>query len=181
MKLSAIAFTLLGASSLVAANDCALPGNAKDFALVTRGDADVGAHNIYRGVAIGGTLTDTTPSESGTVDQTKSYINVCNQCNFNFNGGVSYGANTVADDMFARMSYLATHAEDYESNGFKVVVLNHGGIFNTYNFRPGGQGEDNGKTLVIFNTSEDVILKRTDDGRQWGPSVIAPFSKVRTK
>jgi hypothetical protein len=56
--------------------------------------------------------------------------------------------------------------------------LTRGGTYNLHDFVPGGQREDNGKTLVIFNTSEAVTLIKTYDNRQFGPSVIAPFSKV---
>merc|ERR1712139_719767 len=38
--------------------------------------------------------------------------------------------------------------------------------------------EDTGCTLVIFNTTEHVILNQGDLGRQFGPSVVAPFSGV---
>ena len=40
------------------------------------------------------------------------------------------------------------------------------------------QGEDNGNTLVVFNTSDEICLTKTSSGRQFGPSVLAPFSKV---
>ena len=64
------------------------------------------------------------------------------------------------------------------STGYKVVVLDYGGTFDLYDFNNGGQGEDNGKTLIIFKTSQKVILTKTPDGRQFGPSVIAPFATV---
>ena len=38
--------------------------------------------------------------------------------------------------------------------------------------------EDDGKTVIVFNTQDNVILNRTSDGRGFGPSVIAPFSRV---
>lgn len=40
------------------------------------------------------------------------------------------------------------------------------------------QGEDNGRTLLVFQTDEDIQLVATRDGRQFGPSVLAPFSTV---
>ena len=101
----------------------------------------------------------------------------------NWNGGVTTGTLADASIDFNDLIYLAQNADDYydPSTGFKVVVLEVGGTFNTYDFNPGGQGEDNGKTLVIFNTSDKVILDKTSDGRQFGPSVIAPFSTVELK
>lgn len=63
--------------------------------------------------------------------------------------------------------------------GYKVVALSHGGTFNLFDFRgTDAQAYDHGKTLVVFNTSEDVALNRTYNNRQFGPSVLAPFSKV---
>ena len=40
------------------------------------------------------------------------------------------------------------------------------------------QGEDNGKTLVVFQGTGTVTLTATSDGRQFGPSVLAPFAQV---
>jgi hypothetical protein len=48
----------------------------------------------------------------------------------------------------------------------------------TFEVRMGKTGEDNGKTLVVFNTADDIILTKTQSGRQFGPFVLAPFSKV---
>jgi len=70
-------------------------------------------------------------------------------------------------------------------NGKKVTVKKTGidgsgknGCYNLYDFRPGGQGEDNGNTLAVFNTNDDICLTKTNDGRPFGPSILAPFSKV---
>ena len=146
---------------------------------MTTGDATIGAHSMYKGLAIGGTLYDGTPNESGTVDSTQSYVNALDQsANFNFNGGISKGSSSVADAMYDRFVYLAQNAKDSQSGNYKVVVQTMGGTYNMYDFNPGGQGEDNGKTLVIFNTDEDITLTKTSDGRQFGPTVIAPFAKV---
>ena len=82
---------------------------------------------------------------------------------------------------FAAYEWLARNAKSSTSGSYKVVVMTTGGTFNTYSFNPGGQGSDNGNTLVIFNTAADIILDKTSDGRQFGPSVIAPFSKVTLK
>jgi hypothetical protein len=55
--------------------------------------------------------------------------------------------------------------------------LTRGGTYHLYDFVPDGQGENYGKTLAIFNTSEEVMSTKTPDARQFGPSVIAPFLK----
>lgn len=40
------------------------------------------------------------------------------------------------------------------------------------------QGSNNGKTLIVFTFSDNICLTKTPDGRQFGPSVLAPFSDV---
>ena len=42
----------------------------------------------------------------------------------------------------------------------------------------GCAGSNNGKTLIVFTFSDDICLTKTSDGRQFGPSVLAPFSNV---
>ena len=147
--------------------------------MITTGDATIGAHSMYKGLAIGGTLYDGTPNEDATIDNFMSYVNVKDpNSKFNFNGGLTTGATTVPSSMWARFAFLAEHAVNSESNGKKVVVVTSGGTYNMYDFRNGGQGEDNGNTLVIFNTAQDITLTKTPDGRQFGPTIIAPFAKV---
>lgn len=158
---------------------CPLPINTIQFSLITKQDARVAAHGIYKGMAIGGQLYDPFPRNSKTVDG-KAYVgSLSKKEGYNFNKGIEKNVllSNVVD--FAYFEWLAQNAQSNWYNGdYKVVVLTKGGTYNTYNFRNGGQGEDNGKTLVIFNTNEKVTLTKTPDGRQFGPSVIAPFSTV---
>ena len=106
---------------------------------------------------------------------------IASNANINFHGGYQTGVNLQDKIDFEQFEWLAQHAKSSNINGKKVVVMTRGGTFDTYDFRPGGQGEDNGNTLVIFNTSEKVVLTKTHDGRQFGPSVIAPFSQVNLR
>jgi len=173
---------LMGFFAFFQDNVCALPDDANKYSVVTTGDATIGAHSMYKGLAIAGTLYDGSPNESGTVDSTKSFVkSLDGNTNFNFNGGIQLGSSTVVDGMYERFAYLAQNAKDSQSGSYKVVVKSQGGTFNTYDFNAGGQGEDNGKTLVIFNTNQDVTLTKTPDSRQFGPTVIAPFAKVIVK
>ena len=51
--------------------------------------------------------------------------------------------------------------------------------YDTADFRGNdGQGEDNGLTLAVFTGEGTVCLKKTNSGRQFGPSVLAPFARV---
>jgi len=161
---------------------CELPESAFKYSLITEGNAKVAAHNVYTGVAIGGQFEDGHPNSNMVVGARKSQMSYMGSLkspyNINFNGGKT--TNAALEDVvdWDHYVWLAKNAESSNAGNKKVVVLDHGGTFNLYDFRWGGQGEDNGNTLVIFNTDDDITLTKTSDGRQFGPSVIAPFSKV---
>jgi hypothetical protein len=162
---------------------CVLPEYLKTLALITSGNALLGAHTVYRGIAIGGVLSDPDTNLNKQISSNyvhPSYVFAKTSINMEFKGGVTNGA-TLADAGidFEVLKCLAQTAVSSTSGSFKVVVLTRGGTYSTEDFRgPDGQGEDNGNTLVIFNTNEDVILSQTSSGRQFGPSILAPFSNV---
>ena len=59
------------------------------------------------------------------------------------------------------------------------MVFTSGGTFNTCSTCILGLTNDFGLTLLILNTfAYVVVLTKTSDGRQFGPSIFAPFSKV---
>ena len=157
---------------------CILPPKTSDFSIITWGDATIAGHSLYKGVGIGGTFYDGSPTEYGTVDRTMSYIRHLDPNEkFHFNGGLTVGQ-TVPQSMYDQFIYLASNAVSAKfNNGYEVFVLTRGGTYDLYDFVYEGQGENNGKTLVVFNTHEDVTLTSAN-GRQFGPSVLAPFSKV---
>jgi len=157
---------------------CALPAGAAECSLITEGDATVGAKMIYTCLAVGGTLYDGSPLSSAVVNGPASYASLNGGATkWNFNGGATQ--EPLKFD-WKQFSSLAQTAQSSQSGQYKVVVLTQGGSYDLFDFRPGGQGTDDGNTLVIFNTVEDVILTGTAQvgGRQFGPSVLAPFSKV---
>jgi len=155
---------------------CALPEDVLEYSLVTLFNATVAAHDIYGKMAIGDSLFDGSPQESSAVRGMVTYSGVATG-NWRFNGGSRQVPKLPFDwgdfEWLARNAVSASH-----SRGFKVKVFTDGGSYNTYDVNPGGQGEDNGKTLIIFNTWKPVFLTKTSDGRQFGPSVLAPFSTV---
>jgi hypothetical protein len=100
--------------------------------------------------------------------------------NVNFNGGVEIGGDALAAAGvdFSVFECLARTAKSYEESGYKVVVFTSGGTYTMDDVRPSEfQDYDRGKTLVIFNTSDDVRLA-FGNNRKFGPSVIAPYSQV---
>ena len=162
--------------------ECFLPDNIGDFSLITEEGAKVSAQLIYSGVAIGGAYEYLEHQSSAVVSSHTNgmrYVNnLVNTHNVNFKGGVETGVDINMVINFDKFRHLALNAESSDINGKKVIVMTSGGTFDLYDFVPNGQADDNGNTLVIFNTEDDVTLTETNDGRFFGPSVIAPFSKV---
>lgn len=182
---------------------CSLPAGTADFSLITSGDAIITAHEVYRGIAIGGALLDGSPNESGNIAShcptCPMTVGSCAQAacggapdydggTFNFHGKdqkPQVGAPLPVD--FEEFRDLARRARNgtYPGSGscaeFSVYVVTSGGKYSLSDFcrDPNGcQPEDNGCTLVIFSTSDHVFLSNSTLGRQFGPSVIAPFSEV---
>ena len=150
--------------------------------MITRDDASLASHGHYKGLAVGGTLADATPSQSGTVSGYSWVRRLRYDARFEFKGGVRWGEGIPFD--WAQFEYLASTAfGGYTSAGFRVIVEDQGGVYGDratrwYSAPPGTGGEDNGRTLVVFRGKGTVVLTQTADGRQYGPSVLAPFAEV---
>ena len=165
---------------------CYLPAGSYSFSLITEGDADVAAHNVYSGVAVGGAFENPNPLSSIEVSahspHHKSYVgSLVNSDRVDFKGGVETGISNINDEVisFDHFKWLAQNAKSSQSGNYKVVVVDHGGTFDVYDFNSNGQEADNGNTLAIFNTAETIeITKDPQYGRKFGPSIIAPFAHV---
>ena len=169
---------------------CALPNylTQKKYTLITKGDATHSAHSVYTALAIGGTLTAYDPSTSKTVAQ-KSYMQAiapATNYGINFNGGMQISKTPLTDAGidFSVLECVAKNAKSSEvaipgsTKTYKVVVFTKGGSYSMDDVRDASYvDEDNGLTLVIFNTCDDVRLI-FNNNRKFGPSVLAPFSLV---
>jgi len=165
-------------------HECVWP--TEKFSAITKKDMVVGAHSIYHKIVVGGKLKN--PGNSNVVVDGKVYYGKKWEGNFNFNKGIEKFDDWESINIdYEHFEWLAQNMKTSNKNGKKVVVKTTGkdgsrnGCYDLYDFRDGGQGYDNGNTLVVFNTSDDICLTKTTDGRQFGPSVLAPFSKVTLK
>merc|ERR1712224_959129 len=171
---------------------CEWPEGALDFSLVVEGTARVGSHSHYKGLAIGKLLVDASPNEDATIDRTKSYVKRFARSRgkprWNFNGGLFKGADLpfswAAFERFAeclgrQAQWLSTGPglqRIRHSQGYQIIVLDQGASARTYSMdkeiglSPGSQGEDNGKTLVVFTGTGTVTLTKNRYGRQFGPT-----------
>jgi len=162
---------------------CSLPPEVHDYSLITLNDATVNAHEIYKGLAIGGTLKDGTPSETTAIGGASFANKVRTPGNWNFKGGIT--TDKALKDVFdwSHFEWLARNAVWVAEGGYKVRVFQEGGTYSAdgqpaWGLDFDGQGEDNGRNLMIFKTNEDIRLIGSKKGRQYGPSVLAPFSVV---
>ena len=163
---------------------CVLPLGVDLYSVVTREGATITGHGIYKGLAVGGTLVDGTPSESGTVGGASWVHHLSSNSRFRFQSSVVWGQPQPFG--WAAFEYLATSALSGSSaGGYRVIVEDQGGTYDAtdgctawYSAPAGTGGEDNGRTLLIFRGAGTIGLKATRDGRQFGPSVLAPFARV---
>jgi hypothetical protein len=105
---------------------CQLPAGFSKFSVITKGDATISAHNVYSGVAIGGTLSNPqgTSMVIGSQRQEKSFMDrVAQHCGMIFKGGKQIGAHldTVID--FGHFEWLAQNAEGSSKDGKTVIVM----------------------------------------------------------
>jgi len=154
---------------------CEFPAGHNKYSIITEGDAVIPAHAVYTGMAIGGTLKDGSPNSAGTVGGPVIAKEISGG-RWNYNGGRPSRGDLPFK--WSDFEWLARNLVSYSANGYIIKVFNKGGSYNMYQARGGGQGGDKGKTLMVFNTSDDIKLDKTRDGRQFGPSVLAPFSTV---
>ncbi|KAL7552796.1 hypothetical protein ACHAWF_016052, partial [Thalassiosira exigua] len=157
-------------------------GTTMGYSVIIEENTNSAAKNVYKKMFVGGNLRN--PSQSSiTVGGHVYYGSMTLPINTNFNGGKTQLSDAGAPPLdFEYYKWLAMHikAGSY-GNGYEVIVETQpkGSCYDMYDFLgPAAQGSNNGKTLVVFNFSDNVCLTKTSDGRQFGPSVLAPFSKV---
>lgn len=153
-----------------------------DYSVIVKGNAASAAKTVYKNMFVGGNFSNPGTS-SITVNGHVYHGDIIEPINTNFNGGKTKLSSMSTPPLaFAYYEWLATHlvAGVYE-NGYQVVVAKQpkGSCYHMYDFLgTNAQGSNNGKTLIVFTFSDDICLSKTPDGRQFGPSVLAPFSDV---
>eukprot|EP00980_Cylindrotheca_fusiformis_P000531 scaffold131_cov125-Cylindrotheca_fusiformis.AAC.8 len=165
-------------------DNCKMPRYTERYSIITKSHAEMSMHEIEKGIVIGGLLSNPLNSTVvvGTKNKWPSYINrVVDECHIEFKNGRQIGKPLEEVLDFEYFEHIARNAFNRtQSNSRKVIVMTHGGTFDTHDFLPGfkaGQS-DLKKTVVVFNTDEKVILTSTADGQPFHPSVIAPFARV---
>jgi hypothetical protein len=172
---------------------CAFPTQVYSYALITKGDAWLASHSHYKGIAIGGTLTDTTPLQHGTVSAKSFVTGLSSQTasTFIFADGVTPGQPLPMD--WTRFQLLARTLRPSPS----VFIVDQGGDYNPEGPRTGysmdtfcnptnanlqanvcQSGATGQNMLVVFKGKGTVALQGSVQYRQWQPTVLAPFAHV---
>ena len=169
---------------------------AYDYSLITKGKATTAAHSVYTKMFVGGQLKNP-GTISIPVDGHAYYGSLGSGGPWNFNAGSTVlstlsPANYPID--FGYYEWLALNIkEGTYANDRKVFVVDtpkaNGACYHMFDFLDqDAQGYDEGKTLIVFTydpadyfqqqDKQHICLTKTHD-RKWGPSVLAPFAKVR--
>ena len=94
------------------------------------------------------------------------------------NAAYDYPDMTNAANDFPDLNYAANDLIDQQKFANDLLDMNDYPDLNYAANDNLTQGENNGRTLIVFTFSEDICFTKTNDGRQFGPSILAPFSKV---
>ena len=149
--------------------------------MITSGDAVICGHDNYKAVAVGGTLIDGSPNESGNIKGTwQSSFGALKEGRGGFSFATTPKSNAKLPFEWSDFETLARTAVDLNRNGYRVKVVHQGEEAKSYDGAAFGaeQGEDNGHTLAVFTGTGKVTLVKSRYGRQFGPSVLAPFAQV---
>jgi hypothetical protein len=169
---------------------CDWPDNASNFALITLEDATSAAKNIYNGIAVGGTFTESSTDGQNTVINGMSYYgNLQDGLDIKFNQGdkqITSLSDIPLD--FSQFEWLAQNIQQgsFASPDYSIFVRTQGGqgsgsngCYSLFDFIPDGQPNTGRANLVVFNTNDDICITKTSPhDRQFGPTILAPFSQV---
>ena len=162
---------------------CLLPDNIFAYSLITKDDADLGAHTVTKGLAIGGALQDSSPFAAGAATVGgRSYVgSIRGIAQFNWRGGIRYGQGIPFS--FMQLEELALSVVPLDNS---VLLVDQGGRYSStdeacdHPYRPpaSAAAEDNGNTLIVFKGEGTICLASDHYGKEFGPSVLAPFARV---
>ena len=159
--------------------------------MITLKGAVISAKNVYQKVTLGEDLRDGDPGASKVYNKLVTVGGKLRPSRrpktvWNFNGGKREGVPLSDSFRWKDFETLAkTLLPGKYDNKYTVAVFTKGGTYDIHDFlSKDAEGDDKGHSLVVFNTQEDVQLDKTRQhpkGRQFGASVLAPFSKVTLK
>lgn len=148
-----------------------------DFALITNGDAVFSGNAIDKGIVIGGTFSRTGSHNIQVNQQSKApsnYAGTFDADNVNYKRGTS----SIFPNWYDWETFQKVAESVTDSENLYVVQNDEAADYDLYDFGDSNaQSNNNGKTLVVFLGTGDITLVKAS-GRDFGPSILAPFAKV---
>ena len=164
---------------------CVWPNGTLEHTAIVLEDATLHMHSFYTKLAVGGRLIDGTPWQSATVGGDSFVGAIDPSANIRWKGGVVIGGEFPFEwwhfEHLAQRLKVGTYGPPHDR--YRVYAIDQGtegGSYDLRHFNPheSAQGEDQGRTLVVFRGSGPIHLHCTWDGRQFGPTVLAPYADV---
>jgi len=170
-----------------------LPDYLRDYTAIVKGNFLTAANSRYK-IAVEGLYDN--PSDDDNVEVVSNgriYYGELGHGNLNYNGGhtrINSLSDAHGEPDFTYFQWLAQNLEDSEDNNGNIVKVftsgNAGsgpnGCYTNQDVAPMVMNPEGRKTLAVFNTADDICLEAVE-GFEWepffGPSVLAPFSKVK--
>ena len=170
---------------------CTWPLTTGECALITKEDAIVGSHSHYSGLCIGGLLTDSSPSQHGTVGARSFVTNIGTAAaRFQWADGVTTGQplpfiwsefETLADNIQPSSSvFVVEQGGDYD--GAVVGTYSMDSFFGTINGNQYNSAAASAATganmLVVFRNRGTVRIVAGAGGRPFMGTILAPRAHV---
>jgi len=171
--------------------ECVWPSYLHKWTGIIKGDFQSEAHTIRHDLATEGLFTNPNNYPSTISPGGKIWYGEMGNGLFNFNGGKQQigsfdEVNPTID--YAYFEWLAMNIKSSTSGNKIVKVFTEGGngsgrdgCYTLSDIDPAesAQPTTGPQYLAVFNTHDDICLENNQgNGRQFGPSVLAPFSKV---
>ena len=171
---------------------CHFPRMTSDCSLITQQDASVGSHSHYSGLCIGGRLTDSSPSQHGTVGY-KSYVTDVGTAlaRFQWADGITTGQ--PLPFVWSEFEVLADSIQNLSSSVFVVIQGGRydGPVVGTYSmddffgsrngnhYNSASAAAANGANmLVVFKGYGTVRITAGAGGTPFMGTILAPRAKV---
>lgn len=173
---------------------CELPSYIPKYTLITSGNTAVQAKNTYTGFVVGGEyfinnnnqISIYSNANGLSEGEKKSYYRSVrklnpNQSKFQGNGDFIQTTDPLGEAGidWQQLIWLTENVKDSIDGDYKVFRVTNGGNFHQESFIGDVTDDTQGqKTLIFFDTTEDINLILTPRQKKWGPCIIAPKAKV---
>jgi len=168
---------------------CNWPLMTGSCSLITKDDATLGSHSHYSGLCIGGRLTDSSPSQHGTVGFKSFVTDIGNAASrFHWADGVTTGQSLpfqwnefqqLADTIQPSSTVIIVQQGDNAGSEYRFDMDDVYGSPNTNHDNSAGHAAATGANLlVVFRGRGTVRITASSGGRPFQGTILAPNAHV---